>query len=71
MKTEDRYYVQHLTDHVFLVRERVSLDGETTSNDRLVRSFEVRHDAYMYIESINETQRKLDESYGHWMKHAV
>ncbi len=71
MKTGDRYYVQHLTDHVFLVRERVSLDGAPGSDDRLVRSFEIRHDAYLYIDSINEIQRQLDADYGHWTKHAI
>ena len=68
---EDRYYVQSLTEQVFLVRERVSTDGEPGPNDQIVRSFDVRHDAYMYVGSLNEKQRKLDENYGHWTQHAI
>lgn len=67
----DRYYVQCLTEQVFLVRERVSPEGEAGPNDRIVRSFDVRHDANMYAESTNEKQRKLDEHYGHWAQHAL
>ncbi|MGH2493811.1 MAG: hypothetical protein ACRDIV_03820 [Ktedonobacteraceae bacterium] len=68
---EDRYYVQRLTEQVFLIRERASSEGEAGSNDRIVRSFDVRHDANMYAESMNEKQRKLDEQYGHWVQHAL
>jgi hypothetical protein len=72
MKTDDRYYVQQLTDQVFLVRERVSQSGDaSTAADRLVRSFEIRQDAYMYIDNINEEQRKLDENHGRWTKSAI
>ncbi len=35
---EDRYYVQRLTEQVFLVRERMSIDGRPGPDDRLVRS---------------------------------
>jgi len=68
---EDRYYVQRLTEQVFLIRERISADGEPGPNDRLVRSFDVRHDAYMYADRVNDMQRKLDEQYGHWVQHAI
>lgn len=64
-RIEDRYYVQNLTEQVFLVRERVSTDSEPGPNDRIVRSFAVRHDAYVYVGSLNEKQRKLDENYDH------
>ena len=57
----DRYYVQRLTEQVFVIRERISSDGEPGPNDRIVRSFDVRHDAYVYADSENEKQRKLDE----------
>jgi hypothetical protein len=57
---EDRYYVQRLTDQVILVRERASSKGKPGPDDRIVRSFDVRHDAYTYAESMNEKQRKLD-----------
>jgi hypothetical protein len=63
---EDRYYVQRLTDQVILVRERTSPEGEHGPDDRIVRSFDVRHDAYTYAESMNEKQRTLDEQYGRW-----
>jgi hypothetical protein len=68
---EDRYYVQRLTDQVILVRERAAPEGEPGPDDRIVRSFDVRHDAYAYAESMNEKQRKLDEQYGHWAQHAL
>ena len=67
---EDRYYVQRLTDQVILVRERTSPKGEPGPDDRIVRSFDVRHDAYAYAESMNEKQRTLDEQYGPWAQHA-
>ena len=69
--TEDRYYVQRLTEQVFLIRERMSTDGEPGPDDRIVRSFDVRHDAYAYVDSVNDVQRKLDEQYGHWAQHAM
>ena len=68
---EDRYYVQRLTEQVFLIRERLSADGEPGPADRLVRSFDVRHDADMYASSVNERQRKLDEHHGQWTQHAI
>ncbi len=67
---EDRYYVQRLTEQVFLIRERLSAEGGPGPDDRIVRSFDVRHDAYQYVGSVNERQRKLDEHYGHWAQHA-
>jgi len=68
---EDRYYVQRLTEQVFLIRERMSADGGPGPDDRLVRSFDNRDDAYMYAGSINDRQRQLDEHYGHWAQHAI
>jgi hypothetical protein len=68
---EDRYYIQCLTEKVFLIRERGSADGEPGPDDQIVRSFDVRHDAYMYAGSLNEKQRKLDENYGHWAQRAI
>ena len=67
----DRYYVQCLTRQLFLVRERASPEGETGPNDPIVRSFDIRQDANMYAEGINEKQRKLDEHYGYWAQHAL
>lgn len=71
MMMEDRYYVQCLTEQVFLIRERMSADGERGPDDRIVRSFDVRHDAYRYADSVNDRQRKLDEHDGHWAQRAI
>ena len=60
----NRYYVQRLTEQVFLIRERASADGEPDPDDRIVRSFAVLHDAYRYVETMNEKQKKLDEHQG-------
>lgn len=68
---EDRYYVQRLTEEIFIIRERISADGKSGSQDRLVRSFDVRHDAYLYSDNLNERQRKLDEDHGHWAQRAI
>jgi hypothetical protein len=57
----NRYYVQDLADHVFLIRERMTEDGEPGPNDRIVRSFAVRDDAYRSVSDMNDTRRKLDE----------
>jgi hypothetical protein len=61
MMKEDRYYVQRLTEQVFVIRDRLSSHGEPGHNNRIVRSFDVRHDAHVYADSANERQRKLDE----------
>jgi hypothetical protein len=50
---EGRYYVQVLTEHIFLVRERQSISGKPGSDDTIVRSFDVRYDAYNYANSLN------------------
>lgn len=55
------YYVQHLADHVFVIRERIAEDGEPGPDDRIVRSFAVRDDAYRAVSEMNETRKKLDE----------
>jgi len=60
-----RYYVQRLTEQVFLIRERESSDGETGPDDRIVRSFVFRHDAYMYVDTLNEKQKNLDKDQDH------
>ena len=68
---QDRYYVQGLTEQIFLVRERMSANGGQGPDDRIVRSFDIRHDAYMFADSMNEKQRKLDEQHGHWTQQAI
>ncbi len=67
---EDRYYVQCLTAQVFVIRERVSVDGEPGPGDRLARAFDVRQDADLYASRLNDRQRQLDEQYGHWAQPA-
>lgn len=61
----DRYYVQRLTEQVFLIRERMSADVESGPDDRIVRSFVFRHDAYMYVDTMNEKQKNLDKDHDH------
>lgn len=68
---QDRYYVQTLTTHIFLIRERVSADKEPGPDDRLVKSFDFHQDAVLYANNVNEEQRKLDEHYGHWIQSAI
>jgi len=46
---------------VFLVRERMSPDGGPGPDDRIVRSFDVRHDAYIFAGNLNEKQKQLDD----------
>ena len=67
----NRYYVQCLTEQVFLIRERTSAEEEPGPDDRIVRSFVVRHDAYMYADTVNNKQKKLDEHHGHWAQPAI
>jgi len=68
---EDRYYVQRLTEQVFLIRERTSAEEEPGPDDRIVRSFVFRQDAYMYAGTVNKQQKKLDEHHGHWAQPAI
>ena len=68
---KDRYYVQRLTEQIFLIRECTSADGEPGPDDRIVRSFSIRHDAYMYVDSVNIKQKKLDEHQGRRERYAL
>ncbi len=63
---EDRYYVQRLSEQIFLIRERMSADGKPGPDDRIVRSFDVRNDAYLYVDSVNKRQKELNEHDGQW-----
>jgi hypothetical protein len=54
-----------------LIRQRKSAEEQPGPDDRIVRSFNIRHDAYMYASSMNEKQRKLDEQYGRWAQPAI
>jgi hypothetical protein len=62
---KDRYYVQRLTEQVFLIRERVSEEKEPGPDDRLVRAFDMRHDADIFVDNANNRQRKLGEQDKH------
>jgi len=53
------------------VRERISADKEPGPDDRIVRSFDIRHDAYMYADGMNDAQRKLDEQHGRSAQNAI
>jgi hypothetical protein len=68
---ENRYYVQRLTEQVFLIRERTSAEEGPGPDDRIVRSFVFRQDAYMYVHTMNEKQKQLDEHHGHWAQPAI
>jgi hypothetical protein len=68
---KDRYYVQRLTDQIFLIRECTSADGEPGPDDPIVRSFSIRHDAYMYADSVNKKQKELDAHLGQKEQHAL
>ena len=65
VKIGDRYYVQRLTEQVFLIRERESTDGKSGPDDRIVRSFVFRHDAFMYADTMNEKKKQLDDDHDH------
>jgi len=68
---EDRYYVQQLTQQIFLVRQRKSVEEKPGPDDRIVRSFTIRHDAYIFASSMNEKQREIDEQHGTWVQAAI
>jgi hypothetical protein len=66
----DRYYVQPLTDFLYLVRERQA-GSAPHPKDRIVCHFEKREDAQRYAQIANEAQRKLDDQFGYWTQSAV
>lgn len=59
---KDHYYVQSLTEHIFLVRECFSAEGKPGPDDRIVRSFDVYYDAYSYASRLNDQVDKLDRA---------
>lgn len=68
---KDRYYVQRLTEQIFLVREHASANGESDPDDPIVHSFTIHHDAATYANNLNETQREVDEHDGHKARRAI
>ena len=55
---EDRYYVQQLTPQIFLVRQRKSVEEEPGPDDDIVRSFNIRHDAYIFAKQHERKAKK-------------
>jgi hypothetical protein len=53
----NRYYVQRLTEQIFLVRENLSAHGAPGADDPIIRSFQLFHDASLFANSKNEAQR--------------
>lgn len=64
MIMEDRYSVQRLTEQICLSGERESADEEPGPNDRLVRLFDINHDAYLSPAHVNTSQKKRAEPIG-------
>lgn len=65
----ERYYLQKISQHQFLVRE---VQGkEPSEDDRIVKTFEGPEDAYGYVDAANIVQLHLDEKYGRWTCKAV
>jgi hypothetical protein len=69
---QDRYYVQRTGDD-YLVRELQQPGDVPSPNDVIIRSFSAhgQEDAHAYARLVNDLQRTLDVSNGHWVKHAV
>jgi len=59
---EGHYYVQSLTEQIFVVRKCQSAEGKPGSDDSIVRSFTMRHDAYSYMSSLNDNPDRQDNS---------
>lgn len=56
VEREEHYYVQTLTERIFLVRRCLPGEGKPGPDDPIVRSFDIRHDASSYAESMNNGQ---------------
>ena len=61
---EDRCYVQRLTAQIFVIRECASMDGKPGPNDHLVRAFDSRQDADLYLLTVNGKQKLSNEQHG-------
>lgn len=53
-RKRDHYYVQVLTESIFVVRKCLSTEGEPGPDDRIVRSFNGQHDASQYAHDMND-----------------
>ena len=63
------YYVQQLTEQVFVVRKCASANGVPGPDDSIARSFNTHHDASLYVSSMNEKQ-SVGEKMGASERHA-
>lgn len=58
----DHYYVQALTESIFVVRKCLSTEGEPGPDDRIVRSFNGHHDASQYAHDMNDASDHPDSN---------
>jgi hypothetical protein len=63
--------VQHLTRGVFLIRQRMSQEGDPSPDNPIIRAFDFLDDADAYVNTLNATQRELDQRFGYWAQDAV
>ncbi len=56
---EERYYVQKITDQIYVIRDRAPGDQESEPAARIIKSFDMAHDAYVYVDMLNVKQRKI------------
>ena len=56
IEREDRYYVQSLTAHIFVVRKSLSGERKPGPDDHIIRSFDNYHDASSYADQMNDEQ---------------
>lgn len=69
---ERRYYVHHVNERQWQVREHATLNAEPTEEDRIVRDdFAGLGHAHYFADTMNQLQRRLDAQYGHWVQKAV
>lgn len=68
---ERRYYVHHVNEQQIEVRERQTPDAAPEQNDRIVRNdFTDPGHAHIYVDRLNQLQRRLDVQHGHWNQKA-
>jgi hypothetical protein len=58
----NHYYVQQLTEQVFIVRKCASANGVPGPDDAIARSFTTHHDASLYVSSMNEKQSMVEKT---------
>lgn len=56
MLRKDRYYVQSLTAHIFVVRKYLSGERKPGPDDHIIRSFDNYHDASSHADQMNDEQ---------------